>query len=222
MPINIPAQLVFVPFKCIDVPCVHICPFVGRTLRIVFFAEVVCPVGVNGVVRSVLVVNLFPNIYFAAGGPSAGIVLGHHPEGWKVAGVACGFDAGFNASVLKTIEVAAGYVPADHGYVVALFVGVFDATGVVVSVANEGDAVVVGYESCPRCSCASLVSPFGWVGAGVGSFGTVELISPHVAPALHGAALAIGQRGEERRYNDLSIVGEERSGNVVAVDVEFS
>ena len=68
----------------------------------------------DGVVRHVLIVNLFPNINLTTIRPASAVVLRHHPKSREVTRVAVGEEACFNFSVAHREFAVSLNAAADH------------------------------------------------------------------------------------------------------------
>ena len=147
---------------------------VGGTLL-----EVVAHVGVNGVVRLVLRVDLFPDVNLAGVGPALGVVLRHHPEGGEVTRVGSGLQATFHAAIGEVHLAGTFDGTAYHGHVAFTVHVVGNASSDEFAVFDEcGFGLTFGGlcgEAFPSGILAGAAAPE--FGVGKGTILAVELVA---------------------------------------------
>ena len=139
--------------------------------------EVKCPIGVQGVIRVVFVVDLLPNVNFSLVRPAFLALGGHHPEGGKIAAVGRGENACFGTSVAEGVASLGSHATGDKLLVFALGlerIGRSHGAAHQLSVLHEDGEGRIGMEARP-CGMATDGARPDFV-IGLRTVGVIEFI----------------------------------------------
>ena len=176
----------------VDAPCdLGRCPLDGegvvarivdvahRKVRhgVVFVLEVERPIGVQGVIGLVFVVDLLPNVDFSLVRPTFFAFGGHHPEGGEVAAVGGGEDTRLGSTVTEGVAAFTSHSAGDEVLLFALCLeGIGRGHGAAhqFTVLHEDREGRIGVEAGPGGIAANGARPD--FGVGLRTVGGIELV----------------------------------------------